>query len=67
MAVGANGGEGGKIGLSNVRARLRHLYGDRQRLEFSPGADGTAVEVSLPLRFAALSDRQAAPPAVDRR
>ena len=44
---------GGRIGLGNVRARLRHLYGDAQRLELVPASDGTVVEVDLPLRFAA--------------
>jgi len=43
---------GGRIGLSNVRARLRHLYGDAQRVELVRARDGTVVEVRLPLRFA---------------
>jgi len=67
MASVASGGGAGKVGLSNVRARLRHLYGDAQRLECVPGADGTVVEVSLPLRFEAVSDREAAPPVVGHR
>jgi two-component system LytT family sensor kinase len=51
---------GGGIGLGNVRARLRHLYGDAQRLEFVPTADGTAVELHLPLRFARPTEPEAA-------
>ena len=51
---------GGGIGLGNVRARLRHLYGDAQRLEFVPTADGTAVELHLPLRFARPTPPEAA-------
>jgi two-component system, LytTR family, sensor kinase len=39
------------IGLGNTRARLRHLYGDRQRLIVStaPGA-GFTVNIELPYR-----------------
>ena len=39
------------IGLGNTRARLRHMYGDRQRLTVStaPGA-GFTVELELPYR-----------------
>ncbi len=39
------------IGLGNTRARLRHLYGDRQRLTVStaPGA-GFTVDIELPYR-----------------
>jgi hypothetical protein len=62
-----SGKGGGRIGLGNVRARLRHLYGDAQHLELSPGADGTVVEVSLPLRFAALAGGDPAPVSVDPR
>jgi len=41
--------EGGGIGLSNTHTRLRHLYGDRQRLELSGTGDGGAVAlVELP-------------------
>jgi hypothetical protein len=41
--------EGAGIGLSNTHARLRHLYGDRQRLELSGTGDGGAVAlVELP-------------------
>ena len=42
------------IGLSNTRARLRHLYGDRGRLELLAAHGGGAVAVvQLPLREAA--------------
>ena len=42
------------IGLSNTRARLRHLYGDRARLELLAAHGGGAVAVvQLPLREAA--------------
>jgi two-component system LytT family sensor kinase len=42
------------IGLSNTRARLQHLYGDRGRLELVAGREGGAVAVvQLPLREAA--------------
>ena len=48
-ALGARDG----IGLSNTRARLRHLYGDRARLQLLPAAGGGAVAVvELPLREA---------------
>jgi two-component system LytT family sensor kinase len=41
--------EGAGIGLSNTGTRLRHLYGDRQRLELSGTRDGGAVAlVELP-------------------
>ncbi len=43
---------GSGIGLSATRERLRHLYGDRQRLEIAPGADGgTVVTIELPLQL----------------
>jgi two-component system, LytTR family, sensor kinase len=39
------------IGLSNTEARLRHLYGERQRLSLlSPEEGGTSVNVALPFR-----------------
>jgi two-component system, LytTR family, sensor kinase len=45
--------EGG-IGLSNTRARLRHLYGEGHRLELLPAEGGGAVaEVAIPYRRAA--------------
>jgi LytS/YehU family sensor histidine kinase len=33
------------IGLSNTRARLRHLYGERQRCDLATTRDGGAVAV----------------------
>jgi len=48
----ANGAHDG-IGLSNTRARLQHLYGDRGRLELIPAQGGGALAVvQLPLREA---------------
>lgn len=48
-AAGARDG----IGLSNTRARLRHLYGERARLQLLPAEGGGAVAVvELPLREA---------------
>jgi two-component system LytT family sensor kinase len=41
------------IGLDNVRARLRHLYGDAQRLELHDLPGGTAADVRVPLRVPA--------------
>jgi two-component system, LytTR family, sensor kinase len=42
------------VGLSNTIARLRHLYGDAQRLELlSAGDGGAAVQISIPFRSAA--------------
>jgi signal transduction histidine kinase len=42
---------GSGIGLSATRERLRQLYGHRQRLEISPGAEaGTVVTIELPLQ-----------------
>lgn len=39
------------IGLSNLRERLQALYGDRQRLELTPGeTGGTSVRVEIPWR-----------------
>ena len=39
------------VGLANSRARLKHLYGDRQRLSVSTAPDsGFVVEIDLPLR-----------------
>jgi LytS/YehU family sensor histidine kinase len=44
------------IGLSNTRARLKQLYGERQRFVLSDGPDGgLAVGVELP--FHIRSDR----------
>ena len=46
-AGGAAGGavSGGGIGLSNTRARLRHLYGERQRCDLARTDDGGALAV----------------------
>jgi two-component system, LytTR family, sensor kinase len=42
------------VGLSNTVARLRHLYGDAQRLELLGAGDGgTAVQISIPFRSTA--------------
>jgi two-component system LytT family sensor kinase len=39
------------IGLSNTRARLSHLYGDRSSLQLSPRhGGGTVATVTIPLR-----------------
>ena len=41
------------VGLGNTRTRLRHLYGDGQRLEVGGGpGGGTVVTVRLPFREA---------------
>jgi hypothetical protein len=51
---GPSGGAREGIGLSNTRARLRHLYGDRGRLELTAAQGGGALAVvQLPLREAA--------------
>ncbi|MDY7230034.1 sensor histidine kinase [Hyalangium rubrum] len=43
--------EEGGIGLTNTRARLRHLYGDAHRLELLPAEGGGALaEVAIPFR-----------------
>lgn len=45
-----NGGREG-IGLANTRARLRHLYEDRQSMRIEPGeAGGTVVAITIPYR-----------------
>ncbi|MGZ5202603.1 MAG: sensor histidine kinase [Telluria sp.] len=42
---------GGGIGLANVTDRLRHLYGDAQRVDAGWGDDGRfGVRIALPLR-----------------
>jgi len=39
------------VGLSNTRARLKQLYGDRHRLAMNEGPDGgLAVCLELPFR-----------------
>jgi two-component system, LytTR family, sensor kinase len=51
---GPSGGAREGIGLSNTRARLRQLYGDRGRLELTAAQGGGALAVvQLPLREAA--------------
>lgn len=41
------------LGLGNTRARLRHLYGDRQRLELGPATGGgTVARVEIPFHAA---------------
>jgi two-component system LytT family sensor kinase len=55
------------IGLSNVRARLHHLYGDAQQVTLTAMPDGTAVEVRLPLRRAAHRPQQSPLPATGAR
>jgi len=51
---GPAGGASDGIGLSNTRARLQHLYGNRGRLELLAAEGGGAVaRVQLPLRVAA--------------
>jgi two-component system, LytTR family, sensor kinase len=51
--TGARGGAGSpstRIGLSNTRARLEQLYGDRQELALATTAEGTVVRVVIPFR-----------------
>jgi two-component system sensor histidine kinase AlgZ len=49
----AQAGSGG-IGLANVAQRLRHLYGDAQRVDASWGEDGRfGVRIAIPLRAVA--------------
>jgi LytS/YehU family sensor histidine kinase len=41
------------VGLSNTRARLRHLYGDRQTCEIGPSpGGGVTVTMTLPFQEA---------------
>ena len=40
------------VGLSNTRRRLKHLYGDRHRFEFSSNGNGVTVELDIPFREA---------------
>ena len=45
------------IGLSNLRARLEALYGNRQKMEMIPRPEGgVAVQVEIPLREVGLGD-----------
>jgi sensor histidine kinase YesM len=47
--LAASKGDG--IGLANVRERLRHLYGDEQRLELSRSPlGGVGISIRLPYR-----------------
>ncbi len=50
-APAARGPNGSGVGLANTRARLEHLYGERQSMEMESGAaGGFAVTITLPLR-----------------
>jgi len=51
LSNGKPAANSGGLGLENLRARLRSLYGERQRLEVSerPGG-GALVEIQIPLR-----------------
>ena len=42
------------VGLTNTRERLRHLYGEAERLRFQnvPGGGGLAVEIEIPFHSA---------------
>jgi LytS/YehU family sensor histidine kinase len=42
--------ESTRIGLANTRARLEQLYGERQQLALTRGADGTVARVVIPYR-----------------
>jgi hypothetical protein len=43
------------LGLANTRARLHHLYGDRQRLELGPAeGGGTVARVEIPFHASRL-------------
>jgi len=45
-------GNGERIGLSNTRSRLRHLYGDRHRLDLNTRVgDGFEVRLTLPWKI----------------
>jgi hypothetical protein len=48
LPSGASGHGGCGIGLSNTRARLRHLYGEEQRVELIGNGEGTVALVELP-------------------
>jgi two-component system LytT family sensor kinase len=50
----ATGNNGTGIGLSALRARLAHLYGEGQRLDVQPAASaGTVVTIDIPYRSGA--------------
>jgi len=57
----------GGVGLVNVRARLRHLYGDAQRVDLVSTPEGSVVDVLLPLRLGATADAGVSAPAVPVR
>jgi two-component system LytT family sensor kinase len=49
--IGSSAGKGG-IGLSNTRARLRHLYGDAHAFTIGAGYEGgTDARFEIPLQF----------------
>ena len=52
LDMGARSGRGkARIGLANTRARLRHMYGDAQRLDMAPrDGGGVAVTIDMPFR-----------------
>lgn len=51
LAAAPNGGVKEGVGLSNTRARLKELYGERGVLELRPGkAGGFSAEIRLPWR-----------------
>ncbi len=52
VAQDAEAREESGIGLSNTRARLRHLYGDAHHLSLRPSGGGTLARVAIPLRRA---------------
>ena len=50
--IGDGGSNNAGIGLTNTRARLRHLYGDAQRFDNGPReGGGTKAMFAIPLRF----------------
>lgn len=61
-------GEGNGVGLSNTRARLHCLYGDRQHFEIrSIPSGGTEVRLSFPWSMPATASESAAEPASVQR
>lgn len=58
-------GEGPGIGLSNTRARLEALYGDRQRFDLRSTPAGTEARFEIPLRHGeSTADEPSAPVAL---
>jgi LytS/YehU family sensor histidine kinase len=47
--VGNNGPMREGIGLSNTRARLRHLYGSRATITLDAAGPGARVEIRIPM------------------